>query len=169
MTQERPAELYPRAQRFGRLLYRLRRERNLSQVEVARRAGLGPSTVNQWEKVANGGKLVGMPHPDSIRAIARGLATDWEGEIDEAMARQLHLELMAEIGYLDPPAPCVVSIPRAVMERLARLGIVTADLGLTGRPWTEADTANVLAQADQLLRELKARSSEPSQIRRIAE
>lgn len=143
---------YERVRRLALLIRQLRLGHNLSRSKVAKRGGIGPSTLNQLEHVLEGGPLVGMPTPDTLRAIARGLATNGLGRRDCALTRQIHSELMAAIGYSDPPPATVVSVPREVLEKLAQLSDADIELGLTGRPWTEADTAHILRTLNEALR-----------------
>lgn len=150
MNDERP-DAYARVKRLAQFLRQVRVQKNLSQAELAKRARLGASTINQLEKVALGGKLVGMPLPDTLRQIAFGLATDGLGEVHLEEYRRRHLELMMEIGYIDPPSPNVVILPHELIEKLARLGGVTVELGQTGRPWTPRDLANLERAIDQVI------------------
>lgn len=152
MTEVTSADTYARAARVAQLIRKLRLDKNLSKRQLAIRAELGPTTINQIERVLEGGPLVGLPQPDTLRQIARGLATNGHGELDPIEAPRLHFELMAEIGYLDRPAPSVVTIPRLLLEKLAELGDTDIEIGLTGRPWTEEDTENVLRTVEEKLR-----------------
>lgn len=150
---------YDRLQRLARLVRQLRMQRNLSQSAVARRGGFGPSTLSQLERVIDGGPMIGLPTPDTLRAIARGLATDWQGNRDCEAVKQLHADLMTAVGYCDLPSPTIVTIPRAVLEKLAELSDADIEIGLTGRPWTDVDTANVLRALDEELRQKRARAA----------
>lgn len=152
MAELTTADTYARALRVARLIRKLRLDKNLSKRQLAIRAQLGPTTINQIERVLEGGPLVGLPQPDTLRQIARGLATNGHREVDQIEAQRLHLELMTEVGYLDFPSPSVVTIPRVVLERLIELGDADIQLGLTGRPWTEEDTENVLRTVEEKLR-----------------
>ncbi len=148
-----------RARRLATLIKRLRLERNLSRPAVARQGGFGPSTLSQLEHVLDGGPLVGLPLPDTLRAIARGLATNGLGTRDCEQMRQIYGELMVEVGYSDPLPPTVVSVPRVVLDRLARLGGAEIEFGLTSRPWTEADIANVLRAIEVAERQKRERDN----------
>lgn len=152
MAELPTADTYARAVRVARLIQHLRLRKNLSKRQLALRAQLGPTTVNQIERVLEGGPLVGLPQPDTLRQIARGLATDGHGHVDQTEAQRVHLELMTEVGYLDSPEPSVVTIPRLVLEKLVELGDADIQIGLTGRPWTDEDTENILRTIEQKLR-----------------
>lgn len=146
------ASPYERVRRLAQLVRRLRLESNLSQSKVAQRGGIGHSTLNQLEHVLDGGPMVGMPTPDTLRAIARGLTTNGLGSRNCELARQIHTDLMAAVGYCDPPSPTVVTIPRIVLDRLAQLSNADIEIGLTGRPWTDKDTDNILQALDEAAR-----------------
>jgi transcriptional regulator with XRE-family HTH domain len=147
-----PGNSYERVQRLARLVRRLRLERNLSKNKLAQRGGIGTSTLNQLERVLDGGPLVGMPSPDTLRGIARGLATNGTGARNCDEMRAIYSDLMQEIGYCDAPPANVVTLPRVVLDRLTRLGGAEIELGLTGRAWTETDITNVLRAIDEATR-----------------
>lgn len=151
---------YARVRRLAALVRRLRLERNLSRSKVARHGGIGASTINQLEHVLDGGPLVGLPTPDTLRAIARGLTTNGLGSRNCEAARQIHAEMMQEVGYCDPPVPGVVAIPRIILDRLARLGGADIEIGLTGRPWTEQDITNTLRAIDEAERRHRVQDSD---------
>lgn len=150
---------HDRVRRLALLIRQLRLERNLSQNKLAKRAHIGTSTLNQIERVADGKPLVGMPLPDTLRQLARGLATDYRGAVDTEAAGQLYTEMMIGIGYYNDPPPSVVTIPRVVLQRLAELSDAEVEFGLTGRPWTEQDTANVLRAVEEAHRRKRAQNS----------
>lgn len=143
--------------RLALVIRQLRLEHNLSRSKVAKRGGIGTSTLNQLEHVLDGGTLVGMPTPDTLRAIARGLATNDLGHRNCDQARQIHSKLMRAIGYCDAAPASVVTIPRTVLAKLAQLSDADIEIGLTGRPWTEQDTANIERALDEALRRKRER------------
>src|SRR5690348_13012741 len=92
MARSTPADL-------ASLLRMLRTRARTSQRELARASGISYTQVSDLE----GGKG-GHPSPLTLRAIARGLATDAldANDMDSARADAYYRQLMAAAGYLRP-------------------------------------------------------------------
>lgn len=77
------------------LLRRLREQAGLTRKELAGLAGVSDTTIKLIETGESG-----SPRPDTLRLLARGLATHrLTRRIDRAQADELHTDLMRAAGY----------------------------------------------------------------------
>jgi transcriptional regulator with XRE-family HTH domain len=98
MDIQRPSQ--DDADRLAETLARLRAQQRLSQTDLKRLSGISRETISILER-AHDPKKKGppRPHPDTLRALARGLATDGKGELHDDLCERFYGELMRAAGY----------------------------------------------------------------------
>jgi len=162
---------------IAKLVKKLRTRARLSQRRLAGLSGtVSDSTIARIEHGFDrktGGPV--KPEPETLRGIARGLASSDDGEIDEARAVELYRELLEVAGYtsliLDTPATNSEavsserapgardeggnSVEREIASLLARIpdaSIALTDLARGSGEWGDDDREFVLGQLRLLAR-----------------
>ena len=82
---------------LGQTLEWLRKRNRLSQRRLALLSGVSRETVSLIERG------VSLPRPDTLECLARGLALDPDGELDEPRFADYHARLFRAAGYPTPP------------------------------------------------------------------
>ena len=83
---------------LGQALEWLRTRNRLSQRKLARLSGVSRETVSLIERGES------LPRPDTLECLARGLALDLDGRLDEDRFADYHARLFRAAGYPTAPA-----------------------------------------------------------------
>lgn len=92
-----------RAEMLSDTLRRLRKRQRMSQPELASAAGISRTTITNLERGID--LMTGRPpnpSTETLRCLARGLATDGEGGHHPPLEARFYAELMDAAGYLPP-------------------------------------------------------------------
>lgn len=88
------------ARRLGETMNRLRIGQRLSQADLARLSKVSRGTISNIERAYDPTtKRPPRPHPDTLRLVADGLATDGRGVLHVELRDRFYAELMVAAGY----------------------------------------------------------------------
>lgn len=104
-----------RAQRAGRALDWLMGRVNLRPSELARRSGVSATTIGNILRGHDDHERIHLAHPDTLRRIATGLATDRDGYRNADAEHTNYQQLMVAAGYMD-----ALGWPKRLQELIER-------------------------------------------------
>lgn len=88
------------------------------------------------------------PAPRTLKAVARGLATNGLGQLDELLEEDFYHEMLACCGYLREDDPDALEELNDLINEAAAEGIVVAYGRAKGLPWTKGATQAVREQLE---------------------